>query len=134
MTKPYFTCIIRSVKKNTLQTFELFRRCFSVNQDRAYICRLIDVYGNVLSERQRDVVDLYYNEDLSLAEISENCGITRQGVRDAIKHAIDTLRSLEASLGFCAKSESISQLAAKISACDDVKEIHRLAESIIGEL
>ena len=107
---------------------------FTVNQDRAYICRLIDIYGKVLSERQRDVVDLYYNEDLSLAEISENCGITRQGVRDAIKHAIETLTSLESSLGFSAKSESISQLATKIGASDDVNEIHRLAESIIGEL
>lgn len=105
-----------------------------MNQDRAYICRLIDIYGKVLSERQRDVVDLYYNEDLSLAEISENCGITRQGVRDAIKHAIETLASLESSLGFYAKSESISRLAARISASDDVDEIHRLAESIIGEL
>ena len=105
-----------------------------MNQDRAYICRLIDIYGKVLSERQRDVVDLYYNEDLSLAEISENCGITRQGVRDAIKHAIETLNSLESSLGCCAKSEYISQLATKISISEDVDEIHRLAESIIGEL
>ena len=44
---------------------------FTVNQDRTYICRLIDIYGKVLSERQRDVVDLYYNEDLSLAEIKQ---------------------------------------------------------------
>jgi predicted DNA-binding protein YlxM (UPF0122 family) len=107
---------------------------FTVNQDRAYICRLIDIYGKVLSERQRDVIDLYYNEDLSLAEISENCGITRQGVRDAIKHALETLNSLEASLGFCARIESISQLANEISTSNDVEHIHRLAESIIGEL
>lgn len=105
-----------------------------MNQDRAYICRLIDVYGNVLSERQRDVVDLYYNEDLSLAEISENCGITRQGVRDAIKHAVDTLRSLENALGFCARAEKLNRLANEIGASNDVDEIHRLAELIIGEL
>ena len=105
-----------------------------MNQDRAYICRLIDVYGNVLSERQRDVVDLYYNEDLSLAEISENCGITRQGVRDAIKHAVEALVSLEERLGFCAKTERLSQIAGSICESDDVEEIHRLAEQIIGEL
>ncbi len=121
-------------KENYFTDLWLFGGVSTVNQDRTYICRLIDIYGKVLSERQRDVVDLYYNEDLSLAEISENCGITRQGVRDAIKHAIETLNSLEASLGFCAKSECISQLATKISASDDVNEIHRLAESIIGEL
>ena len=101
---------------------------------RERILVLFDCYSRVLSSRQRDALDLYYNEDLSLAEISENCGITRQGVRDAIKHAIETLKSLEASLGFCARSESISQLAARISASNDVDEIHGLAESIIGEL
>lgn len=105
-----------------------------MNGDRAYICRLIDIYGKVLSERQRDVVDLYYNEDLSLAEISENCGITRQGVRDAIKHAVETLKSLESSLGFCAKADNLSKIANQIRQSDDVNEVHRLAELIIGEL
>ena len=95
---------------------------------------IYDLYSPLLNDRQREILDLYYNEDQSLAEISENVGITRQGVRDAIKHAIETLKSLEASLGFCARSESISQLAARISASNDVDEIHSLAESIIGEL
>ena len=103
-------------------------------EDRAYISRLVDVYGAALSPRQRDVVDLYYNEDLSLAEISENCGITRQGVRDAIKHGVDMLRSLEQSLGFCAKSEKIASLAAEIAGCNDVESAKIIAEAIIGEL
>lgn len=106
----------------------------TVNEDRAYICRLIDIYGNVLSDRQKDVVDLYYNEDLSLAEISENCGITRQGVRDAIRHGVETLRSLESALGFNAKSERIIGYASEISAAAGSDDVRRLAESIIGEL
>lgn len=105
-----------------------------MNEDRAYICRLIDIYGNALSPRQKDVVDLYYNEDLSLAEISENCGITRQGVRDAILHGVETLRSLESSLGFNAKIDVLTRLASDIRDCADIAEAHRLAESIIGEL
>lgn len=105
-----------------------------VNEDRAYICRLIDVYGNALSERQKDVVDLYYNEDLSLAEISENCGITRQGVRDAIKHGVEALLSLEKAIGFEKKSSDIIRLASEIQQCGDIEKAHRLAESIIGEL
>ena len=48
---------------------------------------LFDFYGEVLTERQKEFFDLYYNEDLSLAEISENYGITRQGVRDVIVRA-----------------------------------------------
>ena len=48
------------------------------------ISYLLDYYGNILSETQKDAIDLYYNEDLSLAEIADHIGITRQGVRDAI--------------------------------------------------
>ena len=47
---------------------------------------LLDHYGPVLTQRQRDILTEYYDEDLSLSEIAENFGITRQGVRDAIKH------------------------------------------------
>ena len=48
---------------------------------------LFDFYGELLTERQREFFDLYYNEDLSLTEIAENSGISRQGVRDVIVRA-----------------------------------------------
>lgn len=105
-----------------------------MNEDRARISRLVDIYGNALSARQRDVVDLYYNEDLSLAEISEHCGITRQGVRDAIRHGVDALNELENALGFSEKSGRILDIALRITKCESVDEATRLAESIIGEL
>jgi len=57
---------------------------------------LLDFYGPVLTEKQRVILTEYYDEDLSLAEIAENLGITRQGVRDAIKHGE---AALEAKLG-----------------------------------
>jgi predicted DNA-binding protein YlxM (UPF0122 family) len=105
-----------------------------VNEDRAYISRLVDIYGNALSERQKDVVDLYYNEDLSLAEISEHCGITRQGVRDAIRHGVETLISLESALGFHKKSEKIASLVSDIQNCEDINRAKAIADLIIGEL
>lgn len=105
-----------------------------MNGDRAYISRLVDIYGNALSARQRDVVDLYYNEDLSLAEISEHCGITRQGVRDAIRHGVETLNSLENALGFYKKIERITTLATDIVNCSDIAFAQKAAEAIIGEL
>ncbi len=105
-----------------------------MNEDRAYISRLVDIYGNALSERQRDVIDLYYNEDLSLAEISEHCVITRQGVRDAIRHGVESLHSLESALHFSEKSAKISALASDILSASDMTEAKRIAESIIGEL
>ena len=103
-------------------------------EDRAYICRLLDVYGGLLSEKNRDLADLYYNEDLSLAEISENCGITRQGVRDSVKRSVAELRNYEKALGIAEKSQKIGEYAAAINACADISEARSLAEKIIGEL
>ena len=60
---------------------------------------LLDFYGDVLNEKQREILDLYYNEDLSLAEIAESNGLTRQGVRHVIKKAEDVLIDLEHNLG-----------------------------------
>lgn len=60
---------------------------------------LFDFYGDMLTERQREFYDLYYNEDLSLSEIAENYGISRQGVRDVIVRAEATLTELEDKTG-----------------------------------
>ena len=60
---------------------------------------LFDFYGELLTERQKEFFDLYYNEDLSLAEIAENNGITRQGVRDVIVRAEAILTDLEDKTG-----------------------------------
>ena len=60
---------------------------------------LLDFYGDVLSDKQREILDLYYNDDLSLAEIAESSGLTRQGVRHVIKKAEDELINLESKLG-----------------------------------
>ena len=56
---------------------------------------LLDFYGEVLTEKQREMLRQYYNDDLSLSEIGENFGITRQGARDAIKHGENALKELE---------------------------------------
>jgi uncharacterized protein len=63
------------------------------------ISLLLDFYGDMLTEKQREVIEFYYNDDLSLSEIAENVGITRQGVRDAIKHAEGQLLEMESRLG-----------------------------------
>ena len=56
---------------------------------------LYDFYGEMLTPRQKEFFDLYYNEDLSLGEIAENYNVTRQGVRDVIVRAEATLTELE---------------------------------------
>ncbi len=65
---------------------------------------LLDFYGEVLTEKQREMLRQYYNDDFSLSgNIGENFGITRQGARDAIKHGETTLKELEEKVGFAAR-------------------------------
>lgn len=64
---------------------------------------LFDFYGETLTEKQRELFDLYYNEDLSLSEIAEHAGITRQGVRDAVKRAEHALQEMEGRLGLVSR-------------------------------
>ena len=70
---------------------------------------MLDYYGMVLTEKQRNILTEYYNDDLSLAEIAENYGITRQGVRDAIKHGETTLKELEAKVGFAGRYRRVQE-------------------------
>jgi len=60
---------------------------------------LFDFYGELLTERQKEFFDLYYNEDLSLSEIAENNGISRQGVRDVIVRAEGIMQEVEDKTG-----------------------------------
>ena len=71
------------------------------------ISYLLDFYGDVLTERKKEVLDMYYNEDLSLAEIAEQIGISRQGVRELIKKAEDELLFLEEKLGLAKKMRAL---------------------------
>ena len=65
-------------------------------KNQAYrMAMLFDFYGDLLTDRQKEFYDLYYNEDLSLAEIAENYGISRQGVRDVIVRAEATMTEIE---------------------------------------
>lgn len=70
---------------------------------------LFDYYGDLLTEKQNTFFDLYYNQDLSLAEISEEAGISRQGVHDALAKAEAALLGFEEKLGCVAKEHKLQQ-------------------------
>ena len=77
---------------------------------------LFDFYGEILTERQKEFFDLYYNEDLSLGEIAENSGITRQGVRDIIVRAERTLLEVEEKTGLIRRFHETREATARIRA------------------
>ncbi|HIV97089.1 MAG TPA: YlxM family DNA-binding protein [Candidatus Agathobaculum stercoravium] len=90
---------------------------------------LFDFYGETLTEKQRELFDLYYNEDLSLAEIAEYAGITRQGVRDSIKRAEHALREMEEKLGLVARYGGTERCAEEL-----MHEVERLRALNAGTL
>ena len=86
---------------------------------------LLDYYAPMLTEKQKDVIDLYYNEDLSLSEIAEHESITRQGVRDSIKRGEQTLFDMEEKFHLAERSEKFSELTEHILAiAKDIIELH----------
>ncbi|HEX2937684.1 MAG TPA: YlxM family DNA-binding protein [Ruminiclostridium sp.] len=98
---------------------------------------LMDFYGEILTQKQREVIELYYDEDLSLSEIAETAKITRQGVRDCIKRGEVTLREMEQKLKLVSRFSSRQEVLRKISsAAAKIQEInasYRFSKEI-GEL
>lgn len=84
------------------------------------VALLLDFYGDMLTEKQRDFLEYYYNEDLSLAEIAVNEGISRQGVRDAIKRAESALFDMESRLELAGRFESMRTGLEEIIRCAGV--------------
>lgn len=81
------------------------------------ITLLYDIYGNMLTEKQSEAIELYYNDDLSLAEIADFAGISRQGVRDNIKRAENVLYDVEEKLGIAKRFLKIKK---KLSEIDNI--------------
>ncbi len=130
----------------------------AVNPD---ITILMDFYGEMLTEKEMDALDYYYNDDLSLGEIAENIAqsrrfsreygeasekrdtITRQGVRDTIKRAENKLLNMEEKLGLVARFKALKQgleeISASAAAIADInrrsfmsREISAHTDAIIG--
>jgi len=81
------------------------------------IAMLMDFYGEMLTDKQRDFLEYYYHEDLSLAEIANNEGITRQGVRDAIKRAEFALADMESRLELVGRFSAMQHGLEEIMHC-----------------
>ncbi len=86
-----------------------------MTQKNLEISVLLDIYSALLPEKQKTALDYYYNEDLSLSEIAENVGISRQGVRDQIKHAEAQLFELENALHLYEKAQKTEEIIKRLS-------------------
>lgn len=99
---------------------------------------LLDFYGPLLTPKQSRAIELYYNEDLSLAEVAQDISITRQGAHDLIVRGCEFLTDCESSLGLLEKFNRLEEGLAKISRsaqeikdCTSDADICALAQGII---
>lgn len=97
---------------------------------------LLDFYGELLTDKQREYFDLHYNEDLSLAEIAEQSGISRQGVWDIIRRAETIMAGIEEKTGlirrYSEQNAAIAELKEKLRELTELTDgrARELAESV----
>ncbi len=94
---------------------------------------LLQIYGELLTEKQREVVGLYYDYDLSLAEISENLNVSRQAVLDALRKACDSLRNYEEKLNILAKNQYLSGEIEKLKSFAKEKNFEQI-DKILADI
>ena len=94
------------------------------NVEISVLCQL---YGKALTEKQYEVLNDYYNNDLSLSEIAENNNITRQAVRDIIKKGENKLYELEENISLMKKVLDEEKIVARIK--EELDEIGKLTSS-----
>lgn len=91
--------------------------------DKLQKTMLFDFYGDLLTHKQREYYDLYHNEDLSLSEIAESTGITRQGVYDIIARAEHTLMEMEEKTGIIRRFiEMQSEITKAVNLAEEIKK------------
>ena len=105
------------------------------------ISLLLDFYGDILTERQNEMLDMYYNDDCSLSEIAQNFSISRQGVRSVLKKSEDILVDMENKLQLASrfikvrdKSSEIASELQKINSNINNDEISSKIHTLINEI
>lgn len=86
----------------------------------------LELYGNLLTEKQYEMLDYYYNQDIGLSEIAENLGITRQAVRDNLKKGENNLIEFEEKLHLFQKRNEILKISEQIKNSDLKKKLQNI--------
>jgi len=89
------------------------------------ICDLLELYGKLLTEKQSKLLELYYFEDLSLSEIAENEGGSRQGAMDVIKRAEKELLKIEEELGLYNRNLNQAKIISDLKSALDNNDLEK---------
>ena len=115
-----------------------------MRSDALTMTLLYDYYGELLTEKQRGLFDLYYNQDYSLSEIASAAGISRQGVHDLVRRCSQTLAGYEEKLHLVSRFMTVKEKVQRINELLEgyqeqdtsgvMLEIRRISDEIIEEL
>lgn len=103
-----------------------------MNESRLMQSMLLDFYGELLTEKQRECFDLHYNEDLSLSEIAEQSGISRQGVWDNIRRAEAAMKDMERKTGLVRRFSDIQSAHQRLR--EQLRELEAITEGRAKEI
>ena len=99
-------------------------------EEKIRLSILLEIYGKLLTEKQYEFMDLYYNQDLSLSEIGDNNAITRQAVRTVLLKSKRKLEECEKQLGFLQKQKEIKEQITKL----EKTELSNKQQKIVNKL
>ncbi|MDO5047914.1 MAG: sigma factor-like helix-turn-helix DNA-binding protein [Anaerococcus sp.] len=97
------------------------------------VAQLFDIYGSLLNKKQRDVINFYYNEDLSLQEIADNTGRSKQAISDMLQRSVDKLFEFEDELSLQKNREDLKASLMSIRGLMDDSN-YDLAREMMTEL
>ena len=98
----------------------------ALKENAVEMCLLFDFYGAMLTQRQQEIFDLYYNDDLSLSEISEQMQISRQAVRDSVTRSKNLMIGFEQRLGLVRRFQENSEAFQRIhTIASELLELNR---------
>ena len=95
---------------------------------------LYDFYGDLLTDHQKEIYESYVQENLSLGEIADIAGISRQGVHDTIKRCNQLLEGYEQKLKLMERFLKIRDQVTRLKQCSDMNSVHKIAEQILEYL
>lgn len=96
-------------------------------EERVQIAILSKYYGKLLTDRQQDILKMYVDNNLSLAEVSEELGISRQAVKDALDNSMQTLKNAEEKLQFIVRDDKIKTIIEENKTLDMMTKIQLIA-------
>ena len=90
--------------------------------ERVRVDILVKYYGKMLTEKQQNILAMYLDNNLSLAEVSEELNISRQAVKDAVDNSINALNNMEEKLGFIARDEKFKHEISNFGIDENIKK------------